>query len=211
MVIDGCEVGCARGVLEQAEVPLRGYLVITDLDIDKNKNMNLKRAEIDQVKEAVRRLPSGTVEAASLGGPGRRPAAAGSPDGAEGIFVMPGWGKIFADPVMQGLKPNPELMDLIPGWQAAGCRRVLDAGCGVGRHLFPCSPRGSGSGAWIAMPGCWSSVRRASRAFRRRPPPTWFRPISTTCLSRPVFDLAMSINVINHGYAATLPGLFPGT
>ena len=50
---------------------------------------------------------------------------------------MPGWGEIFADPVMQGLKPNPELMALIPGWQAAGCRRVLDAGCGVGRHLLP--------------------------------------------------------------------------
>ena len=50
---------------------------------------------------------------------------------------MPGWGNIFADPVMQGLKPNPELMGLIPGWQAAGCRRVLDAGCGVGRHLLP--------------------------------------------------------------------------
>jgi uncharacterized metal-binding protein len=37
VVIDGCEVGCAKGVLEQAEVPLRGYLVITALGIDKNK------------------------------------------------------------------------------------------------------------------------------------------------------------------------------
>jgi uncharacterized metal-binding protein len=36
-VIDGCEVGCAKGVLEQAEVPLRAYLVITGLGIDKNK------------------------------------------------------------------------------------------------------------------------------------------------------------------------------
>ena len=56
MVIDGCEVGCAKGVLEQAEVPLRNYLVITALGIDKNKDMNLKREEIDRVKEAVRRL-----------------------------------------------------------------------------------------------------------------------------------------------------------
>ncbi|OGP69983.1 MAG: zinc-binding protein [Deltaproteobacteria bacterium RBG_13_58_19] len=56
VVIDGCEVGCAKGVLEQAEVPLRGYLVITGLGIDKNKDMNLKREEIDRVKEAVRRL-----------------------------------------------------------------------------------------------------------------------------------------------------------
>lgn len=56
VVIDGCEVGCAKGVLEHAEVPLRGYLVITGLGIDKNKDLNLKREEIDQVKEAVRRL-----------------------------------------------------------------------------------------------------------------------------------------------------------
>lgn len=71
VVIDGCEVGCARGVLEQAEVPLRGYLVITDdLDIDKNKDMNLKREEIDRVKEAVRGLQSETGKAAQPGGLG---------------------------------------------------------------------------------------------------------------------------------------------
>jgi hypothetical protein len=49
VVIDGCEVGCAKGVLEHAEVPLRNYLVITDLGIDKNKDMNLKREEIDRL------------------------------------------------------------------------------------------------------------------------------------------------------------------
>jgi uncharacterized metal-binding protein len=57
VVIDGCEVGCARGVLEQAEVPLRSYLVITDLGIGKNKDMNLKREEIEKVKQEVRNLP----------------------------------------------------------------------------------------------------------------------------------------------------------
>jgi uncharacterized metal-binding protein len=56
VVLDGCEVGCAKGVLEHAEVPWRAYLVITDLGIDKNKDMNLKRDEIDRVKQAVRRL-----------------------------------------------------------------------------------------------------------------------------------------------------------
>ncbi len=70
VVIDGCEVGCAKGVLEQAEVPLRGYLVITALGIDKNKDLNLKREEIDQVKEAVRRLQGDAGEPA-------RPAATG--------------------------------------------------------------------------------------------------------------------------------------
>lgn len=66
VVIDGCEVGCAKGVLEHAEVPLRAYLVITDLGISKNKDMNLKRQEIDLVKQAVRGLP-GHSDAASIG------------------------------------------------------------------------------------------------------------------------------------------------
>ena len=58
VVIDGCEVGCAKGVLEHSEVPLRAYLVVTGLGIDKNKDMNLKREEIDRVKQAVRDLPN---------------------------------------------------------------------------------------------------------------------------------------------------------
>lgn len=62
VVIDGCEVGCAKGVLEQAEVPLRGYLVITGLGIEKNKDLNLKREEIDRVKQAVRRLQADSGE-----------------------------------------------------------------------------------------------------------------------------------------------------
>lgn len=30
VVLDGCEMGCAKGILERAGVPLRGYLVISD-------------------------------------------------------------------------------------------------------------------------------------------------------------------------------------
>lgn len=56
VVIDGCEIGCAKGVLAQAQVPLRSYLVVTALGIDKNKDLNLKREEIDRVKQAVREL-----------------------------------------------------------------------------------------------------------------------------------------------------------
>jgi len=53
VVIDGCEMACAKGVLEQAEVPVRGYLVVTDLGIQKNKNLNLVREEVDRVKQAI--------------------------------------------------------------------------------------------------------------------------------------------------------------
>jgi uncharacterized metal-binding protein len=75
VVIDGCEIGCAKGVLEQAEVPLRGYLVITGLGIEKNKDLNLRREEIDQVKEAVRRLQANADEQAHSAG--LRPATCG--------------------------------------------------------------------------------------------------------------------------------------
>lgn len=64
VVIDGCDIACAKGVLEQAEVPVRNYLVITALGIDKNKNMDLKREEIDLVKQAVRRLQADSGEPA---------------------------------------------------------------------------------------------------------------------------------------------------
>jgi uncharacterized metal-binding protein len=54
VAIDGCEIGCARAILEHAEVPIKNYLVLTGLGIEKNKDFNLKREEIDQVKEMVK-------------------------------------------------------------------------------------------------------------------------------------------------------------
>lgn len=33
VAIDGCQVGCARAILEQAQVPLKNYVVLTDLGI----------------------------------------------------------------------------------------------------------------------------------------------------------------------------------
>ena len=41
VAIDGCPVGCARAILEHAEVPLKGYLVLTELGIEKNKDFKL--------------------------------------------------------------------------------------------------------------------------------------------------------------------------
>ncbi len=56
--IDGCQVGCAKAILENAQVPMKHYLVITDEGIEKNKNFNLQRADIDRVKAAVKRIAS---------------------------------------------------------------------------------------------------------------------------------------------------------
>jgi uncharacterized metal-binding protein len=54
VVIDGCAKGCAKATLEHAEVPLRNYMVLTDLGIEKDKVLHLRREDIEKVKEAVR-------------------------------------------------------------------------------------------------------------------------------------------------------------
>ena len=55
VAIDGCEIGCAKAIFEHAEVPIKRYLVLTGLGIEKNKDFNLKREEIDMVKEVVKK------------------------------------------------------------------------------------------------------------------------------------------------------------
>ena len=54
VAIDGCEVGCAKAILEHAETPAKNYLVLTDLGIEKNKDFNLKAEDIQKVKAAIR-------------------------------------------------------------------------------------------------------------------------------------------------------------
>jgi uncharacterized metal-binding protein len=55
IVIDGCEIGCSKGIMTQAEVPLKKYLVLTDLGIRTIKDFNLTREDINKVKEAVKK------------------------------------------------------------------------------------------------------------------------------------------------------------
>ena len=54
VAIDGCPVGCAKAILEQANVPLKNYMVVTELGIEKNKDFKLKEEDIRKVKEAVK-------------------------------------------------------------------------------------------------------------------------------------------------------------
>ncbi|UCB50060.1 MAG: putative zinc-binding protein [Deltaproteobacteria bacterium] len=54
VAIDGCDIGCAKAILEHAEVSIKSYLILTGLGIEKNKDFKLKRKEIDQVKKAVK-------------------------------------------------------------------------------------------------------------------------------------------------------------
>jgi len=54
VAIDGCEVGCAKAILEHTEISTKNYMVLTDLGIEKNKDFNLKAEYIQKVKAAVR-------------------------------------------------------------------------------------------------------------------------------------------------------------
>jgi uncharacterized metal-binding protein len=56
IVIDGCPVGCAKRVVEHAEIPLGKYLVVTKLGIEKNHILEIKKEEVEKVKLAVRNL-----------------------------------------------------------------------------------------------------------------------------------------------------------
>ena len=70
VAIDGCEVGCAKAILDNAQVPLRHYLVLTEEGIEKNKNFNLEPSDIERVKMAIKRVTN-------LAGNGPTPPAAG--------------------------------------------------------------------------------------------------------------------------------------
>jgi len=115
---------------------------------------------------------------------------------------MPDWGEIFAQPEMQRLRPNPEFLAILPEIKAAGCRRVLDAGCGAGRHLLPLAREGFevwGVDREMAvlkmlqgkLRGLETGALLALADLERLPFPAG------------AFDLAVSIHVVNHGYAQT--------
>jgi uncharacterized metal-binding protein len=68
VAIDGCDIGCAKVILEHADVPIKSYLVLTELGIEKNKDFNLKRDDIDTVKEAVKKSCGGSLSAQTSDG-----------------------------------------------------------------------------------------------------------------------------------------------
>ncbi len=62
IAIDGCDIGCAKALLEHVGVPVKSYLVVTDLGINKNHDFSLKEEEVTVVKQAVKRIcVTGTV------------------------------------------------------------------------------------------------------------------------------------------------------
>ncbi|MEW6387365.1 MAG: class I SAM-dependent methyltransferase [Thermodesulfobacteriota bacterium] len=115
---------------------------------------------------------------------------------------MPDWGQIFADPGMQQLEPNSEVLALVPELKAAGCRLILDAGCGAGRHLLPLVQEGfqvlgvDQEGVVLAkLKGRLKEYQGRGHLVQA--------DLGRLPFPAASFDLALSINAINHGYAQT--------
>jgi len=115
---------------------------------------------------------------------------------------MPDWGEIFAAPEMQSLQPNPEFLGILPEVKAAGCRRVLDAGCGAGRHLLPLIREGFQVWGVDREAGVLEMLQGKLRASEIR---AHLVQADLKRLPFPAasFHLAVSINVINHGDTRT--------
>jgi tellurite methyltransferase len=114
---------------------------------------------------------------------------------------MPDWGKIFADPLMQRLPPNPEVMALLPELYAQGVRLVLDAGCGAGRHLVPMVAAGF---KVLGVDREGTVLRELSQRLRTLQDAAGLAQADLKNLPLPdgIFDFALSVNVINHGYVS---------
>jgi SAM-dependent methyltransferase len=112
---------------------------------------------------------------------------------------MPDWGKIFADPLMQSLPPNPEVMALLPDLTAQGVRLVLDAGCGAGRHLVPMAAAGF---RVLGVDREGMVLRKLSHRLQTLQAAAGLAQADLKSLPLPegIFDFALSVNVINHGY-----------
>ena len=59
VAIDGCSLGCAKAILEHAEIPIKSYLVLTDLGIEKNKDFKLRKEEVQKIKESIKEACGG--------------------------------------------------------------------------------------------------------------------------------------------------------
>ncbi|MEN6303061.1 MAG: putative zinc-binding protein [Armatimonadia bacterium] len=54
VVIDGCNIGCAKAAFEKAGLEMSKYIIITDLGIEKGHHFNLEDSQVETVCEAAR-------------------------------------------------------------------------------------------------------------------------------------------------------------
>ncbi len=58
MLIDGCPIGCAKGIFKSQGIPLKKYLVVTELGIKKIHKFELDPEDIIKVKNAIKAMLS---------------------------------------------------------------------------------------------------------------------------------------------------------
>jgi len=56
VVIDGCPVGCAKRIVEHAEISVGKYMVVSKLGFEKTHVLKTREEEIEKVKRAVKNL-----------------------------------------------------------------------------------------------------------------------------------------------------------
>jgi uncharacterized metal-binding protein len=55
VVIDGCPVGCAKATLAINGIEAENHVVITDLGIEKNKELTVNPQDVERVKSVIRK------------------------------------------------------------------------------------------------------------------------------------------------------------
>jgi uncharacterized metal-binding protein len=61
IVLDGCQIGCAKALLSQVGITDYNYLELTNEGFEKNKNFDLQRDDVEKVKNLVKTSVSGEI------------------------------------------------------------------------------------------------------------------------------------------------------
>ena len=125
-------------------------------------------------------------------------------DGAVSPTAVEAWDKRWATSEGRAdwLEPHPAVVAILPELHARGARRVLDLGCGVGRHALLLAEHGFDVEAIDGSPTGLAVVRETAAA---RGLSVGLHQGLADALPFPdvSFDYVLSWNVIHHGTLAT--------
>lgn len=114
---------------------------------------------------------------------------------------MPTWDELYDDERAAPTAPHPFVLRAAERLRAAGARRVLDQGCGGGRHLLWLAEQGfDGVGTDISPRGVKLARRRATEASSS--PSLALAEMRSLPFAAATFDAAISIHVLYHGRRA---------